>query len=146
MLAGQPDEPIGGVLGDAHQPPGLANAAALADVIQEGNHLVGRQLGMVQGRALPLGKPRLAGRTVDLVDGLFPVNPSAGGEISLPPLAVHDAMGILATELIQWSHGPTSLSISPSGEPTWVDKEEIDRIRLFLQALWDTRQKTDQAE
>jgi hypothetical protein len=140
MLAGQPDEPIGGVLGDTHQPPGLANATAIPNVIQEGDHLVGRQLGMVQGRALALGKPRLAGRTVNLADGLFPVDPSASGEISPVPLAVQGTAGILATELIQRPHRSTSLSISPSGEPTWVDKEKIDRIRLFLQALWDTRQ------
>jgi len=97
MLAGQPDEPIGGVLGNAHQPPGLANPTAVADVIQEGEHFVSRQLGMVQGRALPLGESRLAGTAIDLADGLLLVDPSAGGEISTVPLAVQGTAGILTT-------------------------------------------------
>ncbi len=52
------------------------------DVIQEGDPVVGRQPGIVQGHAFTLGRPRLADRTVDLANGLLPVDPSAGGEIS----------------------------------------------------------------
>jgi len=37
MVAGEPDVAIGRVLGDAHQPAGLPNAAAFADMVQDGH-------------------------------------------------------------------------------------------------------------
>ena len=92
MLAGEPDVAIGRVLGDAHQPPRLTNAAAFADMVQDGHDPLRRQFGVVKGRALAFGESRLAGRAVELTDGLFLADPSADGEISLGSLAVQGAL------------------------------------------------------
>jgi hypothetical protein len=142
MLTGYQDVAIGGIFGNAYEPSGLTNAAAFPDVIQDGQYRFLGQLGIIEGCALAFGDSRLAGRAVDLADGLFPTDPSADGEISLASLAVQGALGILTAQLIQRFHGPTSLSVSPSGPPAWVPIKEIGRIRLFLQPLWDTKQQS----
>jgi len=95
MVAGEPDVVIGCVLGDAHQPPGLPNAAALADVVQDGHDPFRRELGVVQGRALAFGEAGFAGPAVELADGFLLADPSADREISLSALAVQGTARIL---------------------------------------------------
>jgi hypothetical protein len=62
MLTGQPCDRI---LVDPHQPGGLADAAAVGEVLEDGQDFVVRELGVEQRCALELGGPSLTGVAVE---------------------------------------------------------------------------------
>src|SRR5262249_24560035 len=65
VVAGEQAEAADGVLADAGQAGGLADAAAVCEVGEDGQELVARQAGAEQGRALALGEAGLAGGAVE---------------------------------------------------------------------------------
>src|SRR5262249_48939514 len=98
LVAGHGDVAGDGVPADAGQPAGGADACALADVVEDGDGLVGRQPGALQGGALALGGRPLTGAAVDHTDA--PVAPAEAAEIqvAVAALAVVGAGGIVAEE------------------------------------------------
>jgi hypothetical protein len=97
MLAGQEGQPRHGVLVDPDQSGGLADAAALGEVLKDGQHLVARQLGVEERRALELGEAALAGPAVEQpVSGLSEVVDDE--QVAVAPAAVEVAVGVLAAE------------------------------------------------
>src|SRR5262249_38027056 len=65
VVAGQQGVAGGRVLVDAHQPPRLADAAALLRVLQQRQGLLRRQSAVEQGRPLALGEAGLAGAAAE---------------------------------------------------------------------------------
>ena len=86
LVAGEGDVPHDGVLGDADQAGGGADAAALADMLEDGDGLLGGQLAALQGGALALGVGSLADAAVDHADELVAAAPAA--EINVAPAAL----------------------------------------------------------
>src|ERR1019366_10743395 len=60
LVAGKGEVAGDGIPGDASEATGGAGAAALADVVEDGDDLVGRQLGALEGGALEFGGRLLA--------------------------------------------------------------------------------------
>jgi hypothetical protein len=86
MRAGQAGEAHDRVAMDADEAFGLADAAAIGDVGQDGLGLVIRQAGVEQGGALALGEAGLAGLAVEQpAPGLAVAG--AGGQVAVPALA-----------------------------------------------------------
>src|ERR1019366_6881636 len=77
LVAGEGEVAGDGVPGDAGEATGGADAAALADVIEDGDDLAGRQLGAFEGGALTFGGCLLAGAAVDHADPLVATAPAA---------------------------------------------------------------------
>src|SRR6266545_2849692 len=93
-----------GILADAGEARGLADAAALGQVVQHGHGLVRGQAGVEQRGALALGEAGLAGAAVQQPAPLAPIV-SADGEVAVAALPVVRALGILAAEAAQVLHG-----------------------------------------
>jgi len=87
-----------GVGRDPAEPPGLAEAAAVGDVLQDRFDLLGRQSGIERGRALALGEAGLAGPAAEHASGLLGPVAAGHGQVSGPPLAVAGAVGIQAAD------------------------------------------------
>jgi hypothetical protein len=97
MTTGQQGQSCDGILTDPHQSGGLADAAAVGEVLQDRQHLVVRELGVEQRGALELGEAGLAGVAVQQpVLGLAEM--AADREVTGAPSAVERAVGILAAE------------------------------------------------
>jgi hypothetical protein len=101
-LAGQSDD---GVAVDADQSFGLADAAALGEVLEHGVGLVVGQVGVEQGRALALGEAALAGIAVEQADVVSLAVPCADRQVSGFAFAVEGAMRFLAAEAREVVHG-----------------------------------------
>jgi hypothetical protein len=86
-----------GVLADADQAAGLADADALLEVGQDGGGLVIGQAAAEQGGALALGEAGLAGAAVQQ-QAPVPAVAAAGREVAVAALAVVGAVGVLAAE------------------------------------------------
>jgi hypothetical protein len=92
---------------DPHQPLGLADAAAVGDVLQDGDGLLLGQVRAEQGRALAFGEPdtaRTASEEPDRRGGLAVV--TGDGEVFAPSDAMIGALGIQAAEHGEVTHGP----------------------------------------
>ncbi len=87
-----------GLAVDADEPPGLADAVTLGDVMEERDGLLRRQVGAEERRAFAFGESGLAGPASEHASGLLGAVAMGDGEISGPPLAVLGAVGILAAE------------------------------------------------
>src|SRR5271166_4557778 len=89
-----------GVPGDPGEATGGADAAALAEVVEDGDDLVGRQLRAFQGGALTFGVGLLAGAAVDHADLLAAAAPTAEINIAVTAFAVVGAGGIVAEAVL----------------------------------------------
>jgi hypothetical protein len=87
-----------GIAVDAHQPFGLADPAALGDVLQDRSGLFPGQVGMEQGCALAFGKPIATGATAEEADRVFLAIVAADGEVFPPSDAMIGTRGIQAAE------------------------------------------------
>ena len=97
MSAGQDAEADDGILAHADEAAGLAYAAALGDVGEDGDDGRLGQAGIEQGRALALGKTGLAALAIEQ-PALLRAVVSAHGEVAVPALAVVGTVVILAAE------------------------------------------------
>jgi hypothetical protein len=109
VLAGQPAQAADRVAIHAAEPPGLADAAALGDVLQDRFGPLRGEPGVEQGRPLPLGAPGLAGAASEHPTLLLGAVAAGHGQVSGPPLAVLGAVGIQAAEARQVVHGVGTL-------------------------------------
>src|SRR5262249_51073775 len=138
VVAGEQGVAADGVLVDAGEPAGLADADALGEVAEDVEDLVGRQAGVEQRRALAPGEARPAGAAVQQAEVLRPVV-AADGEVAVPALAVVGAIRVLAAEWREVVHGiqePRSTGWSVSCN--CCRKKEIS-----VQCCPDTTQKSD---
>ena len=87
-----------GVAVDVDQAPGLSDATALGEVLEDGAGLLLREVGVEQRRALTLGEAVSAGLAVEQADVVVHAVAGADGEVPGVALAVGGAIGILATE------------------------------------------------
>jgi len=95
-----------GVAVDAHEPLCLADAAALGDVLQDGDGLLPGQVRVEQRHPLAFGGPTAAGPTAEEADRVvFPVV-AADGEVFAVPDAMIGAVGIQAAEPREVIHDP----------------------------------------
>jgi hypothetical protein len=96
--AGQQRQPRDGVLVDPDQPGGLADAAALGQVMQDSEDLVVGEPGSEERRPLELGEPGLANPVVEeAMTGLAEVVDDQ--DVVPTPSAVGIAVGVLAAEV-----------------------------------------------
>jgi hypothetical protein len=100
LVAGKGEVAGDGIPGDASEATGGADAAALADVVEDGDDLVGRQLGALEGGALEFGGRLLAGAAVDHADPLVAAAPAAEINVAVVPFAVVGAGRIVAEALL----------------------------------------------
>jgi hypothetical protein len=95
--AGEPGIAGDGVLADAGQPTGLADAAAVGQVGEDGGGRLRRQAGVEQRGALALGEAGLAGAAAEQAAPLGAVA-HGYGEVAVPALAVVGAVGVQAAK------------------------------------------------
>ena len=105
MLPGGAGEPDDGVAVDADEPPGGADAAALVEVIEDGEVLLLGEMAAVERRALALGEAGAAIVAVELSELLVLTEASADGEVAGATSAVERAVGVLAAEAGEVVHG-----------------------------------------
>ena len=104
VLSGQQRQPRDRVLVDVDQPCGLADAAAVGQVLQDRHDLVVRELGVEERGALELGEPGLADSAGEQpVAGLAEVVDDQ--EVIAAPPAVGVAVGVLAAEAFEVVRG-----------------------------------------
>jgi hypothetical protein len=98
VAAGEQAEAANGVLADADQAGGLADATAVGEVGEDGQELGAREAGAEQGRALALGEARLEGAASEQAALLALA--IAGSDAGVAPAAgaVVGASGVLAAE------------------------------------------------
>src|SRR3954447_2316213 len=113
LVAGEGDVAGDGAPGDAGQPAGGADARALADVVEDGDGLIGRQPGAFEGGALALGVRSLAGAAVDPADLLAATAPPPEIKVAVPALAVVGAGRIVAEEVLDGCRGWFGHDTSP---------------------------------
>jgi hypothetical protein len=122
--AGLACQPGDGVLVDAHQPGGLADAAAVGEVSEDGQDFVVGEFGIEQRCALELGEAGLAGAAVEqAMSG--PGEVSDDEEVVLAASAVEVAVGILAAEAVEVVRGGHA---SSEAEGSW-------RMRVWTTSL-----------
>jgi hypothetical protein len=90
---------------DVDQASGLSDAAALAEVLEDGAGLLVGEVGVEQGRALALGEAVFAGLAVEQADVVVLAVAGADGEISGVASAEEGAVGFLAAEAREIVHG-----------------------------------------
>ena len=103
MVPSQPDEVGDGVLAHADKSAGLADAAALGDMGEEGENFVLCQVGVVTGEAFSLGKPGLAGLAIEHA-ALLGTVVSAHSEVAVAAFAVVQTIRIQAEEECEVIH------------------------------------------
>ena len=114
MVAGQGGEADDGVLVDACEAGGLADAAALGEVVQHGEELVLGELAAEQGGAGAFGEAVPAGAAEEHAPlGAWAVG-EGHAEVVLAALAVVGAVGVGAAEAGEVVHG----------EDTWETQTE----------------------
>jgi hypothetical protein len=80
------------------EPPGLADATPLGDVLQHRFDLLGREPGAEENRTLALGEAGLAGAATEHAADLLGTISAGHAQISRPSLAVVGTLGIQAAE------------------------------------------------
>jgi hypothetical protein len=103
VLAGLSGVADDGVLVHAHQAGGLADAAAVVQVREDGQGLGRRQAGAEQGGALALGEAFLAGAAGEQAAAVRSVV-EGDAEVAPAAQAVVGAVGVLAAEQVQFVH------------------------------------------
>jgi hypothetical protein len=105
MLSGEFRQADDGIGVDVDEAAGLSDAAALGKVLEQGAGLLRGQVGMEQSCPLALGEAVLAGVAIEQADVILCAVAGADGEIAGVPLAVEDAIGLLAAEASEVVHG-----------------------------------------
>jgi len=108
VLASADGQAHDGVFVDAHQAAGLADAATLLQVLQDGDGFVLREFAVEQGRAFTFGEALLAGAAAQDA-ALVGTVAEADAQVVAATLAVVSAVGVLAAEGFQVVHGSSSL-------------------------------------
>jgi len=98
MIAGGSGQPDDGIGVDADEAPGLSDAIAFGEVLQDGEGLVLGQPAVEQRGALALGEAGLAGPAVEQADPVVLAVAVADGEVAGVAAPVQVAIGIMATE------------------------------------------------
>ncbi len=106
MVAGLADVAGHGVAVDPHEPLGLADAAALGDVFEQGDGLLLAQVGVEHRSALAFGEPIATGATSEEADRSGFAVMTADREVFPAPDAMIGALGIQAAEPREVIHGP----------------------------------------
>jgi hypothetical protein len=101
-LEGQADY---GVLVDAGQAAGLADAHALAEVVEDGEGFVLGESAVEQGGALPLAEAVLAGAAGEVTPLLVWAVAESHAEVAQTTPTVVGAVGILAAKVFEFVHG-----------------------------------------
>ena len=103
---------------DADEPLGLADAAALGEVLQDGEGLLPGQVRAEQRGALAFGETDAAGAAAEEADRVVLAVVTGDGEVFPAPDAMVGASGIQAAEGGEVIHGPpptTYLTMKASG-------------------------------
>jgi hypothetical protein len=103
VLAGQQAVADDGVGTDPGEAAGLADAAALGDVLEDGHDLVLREAGVIQGGAFALGEAGLAGAAAEQATPVGAVA-HGHGQVAVAALAVVGTVLVEATELAEVVH------------------------------------------
>jgi hypothetical protein len=104
-----------GVLTDADQAAGLADADSFGDVLQDGDDLVFGEAGIEQGCALAFGEAVLAGAAIEQA-ALLPTVAHADGQVAVPAFAIVRASLVLTAEAVQFVHdAPSQVADQDSG-------------------------------
>ncbi len=120
MPAGGAGESYDGVAVDADEAPGGSHAAALAEVLEDREGPLFRQMAAVQRRALALGEAGAAGVAIELPVLLGFAVAAADREVAGVAAAVELAVGILAAEAGEVVHGAQGLAVLGRGAiRTW---------------------------
>jgi hypothetical protein len=93
---------------DTHEPLGLANAASLGDVLEDGDGFLLGQVGMEQRSALTFGEPITAGATSEEADRVGLAGATADREVFPTSGAVIGALRIQTTTAREVIHGALS--------------------------------------
>ena len=91
---------------DSHEPLGLADAAALGDVLEHGRDLLLGQMGAEQRGRLAFGEARATGAASEESDRVVLPVVAANREVFPAPDAMIGALGIQAAESGEVVHGP----------------------------------------
>jgi hypothetical protein len=102
---------------DVDQAPGLPDAAAFAEVVEDRAGLLFGQMAVEQRRALALGEAVLAGLAIEQPDVVVLAVAGADGEVAGVAPAEEGAIGILAAEAREVVHG--------AGAPRRPGRDEI---------------------
>src|ERR1019366_7487372 len=100
LVAGKGEVAGDGVTRDTGEARRGADPVARADMVEDGDDLVGRQLGALEGGALAFGGCFLAGAAVDHADPLVAATPAAEINVAVVPFAVVGAGRIVAEALL----------------------------------------------
>jgi hypothetical protein len=106
VVAGLTDVTGHRVAVDPHESLGLADAAPLGDVFEQGRGLLLGQVGVEHRSALAFGKPIATGATSKEADRSGFAVVAGNGEVFAAPDAVIGALGIQAAEPSEVIHGP----------------------------------------
>ena len=105
VLSGQFRQPDDGIGVDLDQASGLADAAAFAEVLEDGASLLLGEVSVEQGRPFALGEAVFADLAGEQSDGLVLAVAGANREITGVASAEEGAIGILAAEARKIIHG-----------------------------------------
>jgi RHS repeat-associated protein len=128
--AGEQGQARDGVLADADQPGGLADAAAIGEVSEDGQELVLRQVGAEQGRALALGEAGAAGGAVQQAVLVVAAVAHADGEVSAVTPAVVGAVGVETAEAAEVVQGKRSYEKDVTGSER-LDAQDGKTVQPF---------------
>jgi hypothetical protein len=92
-----------GVLADAGQACGLADAAPLGDVVQDGDRLVFREAAVEEGSALTFGETGLAATTIEET-ALASAVMAADSQVAVAAATEVRAVGVVAAESAEVVH------------------------------------------
>jgi len=106
MIAGLAGVAGHGIAVDADEPLGLADSAALGDVLQHGRRLLPGQMRAEEWGPLALGEAIAAGATAEESDRAVLAVVAADGEVFPCPDPMVGALGIQAAEPREIIHGP----------------------------------------
>jgi hypothetical protein len=124
MVAGLARVAGHGVAVDARQSLGLADAAALGDVLQDRLGLLAGQVGMEQRGALALGEAAPARPTAEEADRVILAISAADREVFAAPGAEIGASRIRAAEAREVIHGPPPTTDRPLRADGYVSASE----------------------
>ena len=105
MLAGQQRQAVDGVLVGSGEARGLSDTVVVSQVFEDVDGFFGFDPRAVEGGSFPFGEFFPAGGAAEAADLLFFAGPAFLLDVSLPFLSIEDALGVLAAELFERSHG-----------------------------------------
>jgi hypothetical protein len=116
VLSGDAGQSADGVGIDADETSGGTDAATLVEVLEDGEGLLLREMGVEQGRALTLGEAVFAGVAVEQSDVVLLAVAGADREIAGVAMTVEVALGVLTAETREVLHAKDRSERSRSDE------------------------------